>query len=77
MLRLINRAFVTVQQVASPEPESQQEPAESPETTVTSVPPQVGPRSVPPQTNPPSLPEMDFFQSDPFTDRESSQMSEV
>ncbi|XP_062280974.1 epidermal growth factor receptor substrate 15 isoform X3 [Scomber scombrus] len=56
--------------VASPEPESKQEPAESPETTATSVPPQVGPRSMPPQTNPPSLPEMDFFQSDPFTDHD-------
>ncbi|XP_042272248.1 epidermal growth factor receptor substrate 15-like 1 isoform X1 [Thunnus maccoyii] len=57
-------------EVASPEPESKQEPAESPETTVTSLPPQVGPRSMPPQTNPPSLPEMDFFQSDPFTDHD-------
>ncbi|XP_041790580.1 epidermal growth factor receptor substrate 15 [Chelmon rostratus] len=57
--------------VASPEPESKQEPAESPETTTTSsLPPQVGPCSVPPQTSPPSLPEMDFFNSDPFTDHD-------
>ncbi|XP_037625034.1 epidermal growth factor receptor substrate 15 isoform X2 [Sebastes umbrosus] len=57
--------------VASPEPESKQEPAESPETTTpTSLPPQVGPRSMPPQTSPPSLPDMDFFHSDPFTDHD-------
>ncbi|XP_047230794.1 epidermal growth factor receptor substrate 15 isoform X4 [Girardinichthys multiradiatus] len=54
--------------VDSPEPESQQEPAESTETTPSPLPPQVGPRSLPPQTSPPSLPEMDFFHSDPFTD---------
>ncbi|XP_029285070.1 epidermal growth factor receptor substrate 15 [Cottoperca gobio] len=51
-------------QVASPEP------AESPETTASSLPPQVGPRSMPPQTSPPSLPEMDFFNPDPFTDHD-------
>ncbi|GLD62271.1 epidermal growth factor receptor substrate 15, partial [Lates japonicus] len=56
--------------VASPEEESKQEPAESPETTTSSLPPQVGPHSVPPQTSPPSLPEMDFFHSDPFTDHD-------
>ncbi|KAM7409929.1 hypothetical protein PAMA_001422 [Pampus argenteus] len=56
--------------VVSPEPESKQDLAESPETTVASLPPQVGPRSLQPQTNPPSLPEMDFFQSDPFTDHD-------
>ncbi|XP_045904780.1 epidermal growth factor receptor substrate 15-like 1 isoform X4 [Micropterus dolomieu] len=56
--------------VASPEPESKQEPAESPETTTSSLPPQVGPRSMPPQTSPPSLPEIDFFHSDPFTDHD-------
>ncbi|XP_039984246.1 epidermal growth factor receptor substrate 15 isoform X2 [Xiphias gladius] len=56
--------------VASPEQESKQEPTESPETTTSSLPPQVGPRSMPPQTNPPSLPEMDFFHSDPFTDHD-------
>ncbi|XP_042336881.1 LOW QUALITY PROTEIN: epidermal growth factor receptor substrate 15 [Plectropomus leopardus] len=56
--------------VASPEPESKQEPAESPETPTSSLPPQVGPRSMPPQTSPPSLPEMDFFNSDPFTDHD-------
>ncbi|KAM9358066.1 epidermal growth factor receptor substrate 15 [Symphorus nematophorus] len=56
--------------VASPEPESKQEPAESPETTTSTLPPQVGPRSMPPQTSPPSLPEMDFFHSDPFTDHD-------
>nr|XP_040041060.1 epidermal growth factor receptor substrate 15 isoform X3 [Gasterosteus aculeatus aculeatus] len=54
--------------VASPEPESQQEPAESPEPPSSSLPPQVSARSMPPQTSPPSLPEMDFFHSDPFTD---------
>uniref|UniRef100_UPI0037E77DF0 epidermal growth factor receptor substrate 15 isoform X2 n=1 Tax=Semicossyphus pulcher TaxID=241346 RepID=UPI0037E77DF0 len=56
--------------VSSPEPERKQEPAESPENTTSSLPPQVGPRSQPPQTNPPSLPEMDFFDSDPFTDHD-------
>ncbi|MED6288067.1 hypothetical protein CHARACLAT_022737 [Characodon lateralis] len=56
--------------VDSPEPESQQEPAESTETTPSPLPPQVGPRSLPPQTSPPSLPEMDFFHSDPFTDHD-------
>ncbi|XP_072245665.1 epidermal growth factor receptor substrate 15 isoform X1 [Leuresthes tenuis] len=56
--------------VDSPEPENKQEPAESTETTTSSLPPQVGPRSMPPQTNPPSLPEIDFFQSDPFTDHD-------
>ncbi|MEQ2288636.1 hypothetical protein AMECASPLE_024731 [Ameca splendens] len=56
--------------VESPEPESQQEPAESTETTPSPLPPQVGPRSLPPQTSPPSLPEMDFFHSDPFTDHD-------
>ncbi|KAI3368775.1 hypothetical protein L3Q82_025762, partial [Scortum barcoo] len=57
-------------QVVSAEPESKQESAESPETTTSPLPPQVGPRSVPPQTSPPSLPDMDFFQSDPFTDHD-------
>lgn len=52
-----------VPQVASPD-ETQQE---SPEATTTS--------SSPPQTSPPSLPEMDFFHSDPFTDREAPQAS--
>uniref|UniRef100_A0A7N6A0E6 Epidermal growth factor receptor pathway substrate 15 n=1 Tax=Anabas testudineus TaxID=64144 RepID=A0A7N6A0E6_ANATE len=61
--------LVNVEQVASPEPERKNESAESPETTNSSLPPQVGPRSLPPQTSPPSLPEMDFFHSDPFTDR--------
>nr|XP_033477606.1 epidermal growth factor receptor substrate 15 isoform X2 [Epinephelus lanceolatus] len=56
--------------VSSPEPESKQEPAESPESNASSLPPQVGPRSMPPQTSPPSLPEMDFFHSDPFTDHD-------
>ncbi|XP_036970253.1 epidermal growth factor receptor substrate 15 isoform X2 [Acanthopagrus latus] len=57
--------------VASPEPESKQEPAESPENTpASSLPPQVSPRSMPPQTSPPSLPEMDFFNADPFTDHD-------
>ncbi|KAM6939264.1 epidermal growth factor receptor substrate 15 isoform 5-T5 [Lycodopsis pacificus] len=56
--------------VASPEPESEQEPAEAPETPTNSLPPQVGPRSMPPQTSPPSLPEMDFFHSDLFTDHD-------
>lgn len=59
------------EQVSSPEPENQQEPADSGETTPPSLPPQVSPRSLPPQTSAPSLPEMDFFHSDPFTDRES------
>ncbi|XP_054458289.1 epidermal growth factor receptor substrate 15 isoform X2 [Anoplopoma fimbria] len=57
-------------EVASPEPESEQEPAVSPEAPNNSLPPQVGPRSMPPQTSPPSLPEMDFFDSDPFTDHD-------
>nr|XP_046247548.1 epidermal growth factor receptor substrate 15 isoform X2 [Scatophagus argus] len=57
-------------QVASPESESKQEPAESAEATTSSLPPQIGPRSLPPQTSPPSLPEMDFFHSDPFTDHD-------
>ncbi|KAM8874573.1 epidermal growth factor receptor substrate 15 isoform 2-T2 [Spinachia spinachia] len=56
--------------VASMEPESQQELAESPEAPSSSLPPQVCPRSMPPQTSPPSLPEMDFFHSDPFTDHD-------
>ncbi|XP_028444204.1 epidermal growth factor receptor substrate 15 isoform X2 [Perca flavescens] len=56
--------------VASPEPEIKPESAESPESTSSSLPPQVGPRSLPPQTSPPSLPEMDFFHSDPFTDHD-------
>ncbi|CAN9500436.1 unnamed protein product [Ophioblennius macclurei] len=56
--------------VSSPEPESQPEQAESIETQASSLPPQAGPRSRPPQTSPPSLPEMDFFQSDPFTDHD-------
>ncbi|XP_034386653.1 epidermal growth factor receptor substrate 15 isoform X2 [Cyclopterus lumpus] len=56
--------------VASPEPESEPEPAEAPESPTNSLPPQVGPRSMPPQTSPPSLPEMDFFHSDPFTDHD-------
>uniref|UniRef100_UPI003AAFC371 epidermal growth factor receptor substrate 15 isoform X2 n=1 Tax=Centroberyx gerrardi TaxID=166262 RepID=UPI003AAFC371 len=46
---------------ASPDPESKQESSESPETI---------PSSLPPQTSPPTLPEMDFFQSDPFTDHD-------
>nr|XP_020468641.1 epidermal growth factor receptor substrate 15 isoform X2 [Monopterus albus] len=53
--------------VESPESENKQEPAESPETTASSLPLQVGPLSLPPQTSPPSLHEMDFFHSDPFT----------
>ncbi|XP_026160577.1 epidermal growth factor receptor substrate 15 [Mastacembelus armatus] len=56
--------------VASPEPESKQEPAEFSETATPSLPPQVGPSRMPPQTSPPSLPEMDFFHSDPFTDHD-------
>ncbi|TNN74376.1 Epidermal growth factor receptor substrate 15 [Liparis tanakae] len=56
--------------IASPEPESEPEPAESPESPTNSLPPQVGPRSMPPQTSPPSLPEMDFFHTDPFTDHD-------
>ncbi|KAM4574809.1 epidermal growth factor receptor substrate 15 isoform 2-T2 [Fundulus diaphanus] len=56
--------------VDSPEPESQQDPAASTETTPSPLPPQVGPRSLPPQTSPPSLPEMNFFHSDPFTDHD-------
>lgn len=57
------------QQVESPEPESRDDPSESAATAASSLPPQVVPRSLPPQTSPPSLPEMDFFHSDPFTDR--------
>ncbi|KAM3875865.1 epidermal growth factor receptor substrate 15 [Diretmus argenteus] len=56
--------------VPSPEPESNQEPAESPETSPSSLPPQANPRTLPPQTSPPSLPDLDFFQSDPFTDHD-------
>ncbi|XP_015255503.1 PREDICTED: epidermal growth factor receptor substrate 15 isoform X2 [Cyprinodon variegatus] len=56
--------------VDSPEPESQQEQSESTETTPSPLPPQVGPRSLPPQTSPPSLPEIDFFNTDPFTDHD-------
>ncbi|XP_029938310.1 epidermal growth factor receptor substrate 15 isoform X2 [Salarias fasciatus] len=55
--------------VSSPEPESQQE-AESTETHTSSLPPQAGPRSKLPQASSPLLPEMDFFQSDPFTDHD-------
>ncbi|XP_029904722.1 epidermal growth factor receptor substrate 15 isoform X2 [Myripristis murdjan] len=47
--------------VASPDPESKQDSAESPETN---------PTLLPPQTSPPTLPDMDFFQSDPFTDHD-------
>ncbi|XP_026014052.1 epidermal growth factor receptor substrate 15 isoform X2 [Astatotilapia calliptera] len=60
----------TPPKVASPEPESKQEPAEPTETTSSPSPPQPGPRSLPPQGSPPSLPEMDFFHSDPFTDHD-------
>uniref|UniRef100_A0A8C2X3H9 Epidermal growth factor receptor pathway substrate 15 n=1 Tax=Cyclopterus lumpus TaxID=8103 RepID=A0A8C2X3H9_CYCLU len=63
--------------VASPEPESEPEPAEAPESPTNSLPPQVGPRSMPPQTSPPSLPEMDFFHSDPFTDRDKYQVYNI
>ncbi|XP_068175108.1 epidermal growth factor receptor substrate 15 isoform X2 [Antennarius striatus] len=42
-------------------PENKQQPAETPEGTTSSLPPQVGPRS---------LPEMDLFHSDPFTDHD-------
>ncbi|XP_037325144.2 epidermal growth factor receptor substrate 15 isoform X3 [Pungitius pungitius] len=56
--------------VASLVPESQPEPAGSPEPPSSSLPPQVGARSMPPQTSPPSLPDMDFFHSDPFTDHD-------
>uniref|UniRef100_A0A3Q4BWY2 Uncharacterized protein n=1 Tax=Mola mola TaxID=94237 RepID=A0A3Q4BWY2_MOLML len=57
-------------------PTNKQEPTDSLEATTSSLPPQVSPRILPPQTSPPSLPEMDFFHTDPFTDRESSQTSE-
>ncbi|CAI5639586.1 unnamed protein product [Oreochromis niloticus] len=60
----------TPPKVASPEPESKQEPTEPTETTTSPSPPQPGPRSLPPQGSPPSLPEMDFFHSDPFTDHD-------
>lgn len=73
-MRRSNSAFVY--QVSSPESERKQEPPESTETETSSLPPQIGPRSQPPQTDPPSLPEMDFFHSDPFTDRESQETSE-
>ena len=73
MMLKFHQSPVASQQVDSPEPENKQEPAESTETTTSTLPPQVGPRSMPPQTNPPSLPEIDFFQSDPFTDRKPLQ----
>lgn len=57
------RKRLCVPQVPSAD-ETQQE---SPEATTAS--------SSPPQTSPPSLPEMDFFHSDPFTDREAPQAS--
>ncbi|XP_063747165.1 epidermal growth factor receptor substrate 15 isoform X1 [Eleginops maclovinus] len=58
-------------QVASPEPDSREEPEDSSEnTTSSSSPPQVAPPSLPPLTSPPSLPEMDFFHADPFTDHD-------
>ncbi|KAM4629800.1 epidermal growth factor receptor substrate 15 isoform 4-T4 [Polymixia lowei] len=56
--------------VASPDPESREEPVESPEISPPSLPPQAGPRTQPPQTSPPTLPDMGFFQADPFTDHD-------
>ncbi|CAG5861147.1 unnamed protein product [Menidia menidia] len=54
--------------VDSPEPEDKPEPADP--TEASSIPLRVTPHTLPPQTSPPSLPEMDFFQSDPFTDHD-------
>lgn len=57
----LSEASLCVSQVVSPD-ETQQESPEAATTTGSSS---------PPQTSPPSLPEMDFFHSDPFTDREA------
>uniref|UniRef100_A0A7N6C1Y5 Epidermal growth factor receptor pathway substrate 15 n=1 Tax=Anabas testudineus TaxID=64144 RepID=A0A7N6C1Y5_ANATE len=59
--------LVNVEQVASPEPERKNESAESPETTNSSLPPQVGPRSLPPFLHYHSYSVSVFFiLSDPF-----------
>uniref|UniRef100_A0A8C5EGJ5 Epidermal growth factor receptor pathway substrate 15 n=1 Tax=Gouania willdenowi TaxID=441366 RepID=A0A8C5EGJ5_GOUWI len=68
---LCHQSSVAAQQVSSPEPESKQDTTESSETASSLSPPQPGPRNAPVPTNPPSLPDMDFFHSDPFTNRES------
>ncbi|XP_029684569.1 epidermal growth factor receptor substrate 15 isoform X2 [Takifugu rubripes] len=60
----------TPPKVASPGPENKPEAAESTEPATSSQPSRVSPGSMLPRNSPPSLPEMDFFNTDPFTDHD-------